>query len=387
MTETKTYKTGIYKDDKTKAYSYRFRYGRDRITQKPYQEHKRGFSSLKAAESALILAKSKIQEMGGIADHQMSFAQFTQDIFMPDYYSRITLQLNDDQHYIFDEFLAYFGQKKPRDITIFDLTFYKNSLLSRHSPNSARKKFTLLHRIFKAAKNYGLLLEDLTERVGNIPAHRVEINFWTKEEFFQVIKALDLSDYLEHFVVTLLWLYYMTGLRVGEGLSLFWSENIDFKDQRIKIFNHLDYKSKTVWQRRTKLKTESSRRILSIDVTTVHILESWKLRQKKEGLETDFVLSCDGFPLSKHRIRALIITYANRTGIKIIQPKGLRHSHASLLINEYNTNPLLVQKRLGHSKIETTLNVYSHLYPNADRQLAEQLNQLFNKELLPFPLP
>ena len=45
---------------------------------------------------------------------------------------------------------------------------------------------------------------------------------------------------------------------------------------------------------------------------------------------------------------------------------------ASLLV-EMGFQPLAIAERLGHEKIETTLNTYSHLYPNKQAELAEKL--------------
>ena len=56
----------------------------------------------------------------------------------------------------------------------------------------------------------------------------------------------------------------------------------------------------------------------------------------------------------------------------------LRHSHASLLV-ELGFQPLAIAERLGHEKIETTLNTYSHLYPNKQAELAGRL-ELENEE-------
>ncbi len=50
-------------------------------------------------------------------------------------------------------------------------------------------------------------------------------------------------------------------------------------------------------------------------------------------------------------------------GVKSIQAKGLLHTSASFLINEYNANPLIIKDHLGHEDIKTTLSPYSHLYP------------------------
>ena len=51
----------------------------------------------------------------------------------------------------------------------------------------------------------------------------------------------------------------------------------------------------------------------------------------------------------------------------------LRHSHASLLI-EMGFNILMVSRRLGHEKVETTWQTYAHLYPDKEKMLAAQLD-------------
>ena len=63
------------------------------------------------------------------------------------------------------------------------------------------------------------------------------------------------------------------------------------------------------------------------------------------------------------------------TGVKKIRIHDLRHSHASLLI-ELGFSILLVSERLGHEDIQTTLEIYAHLYPHKDEQVVKQLNGL-----------
>ena len=59
--------------------------------------------------------------------------------------------------------------------------------------------------------------------------------------------------------------------------------------------------------------------------------------------------------------------------IKVVRLHDLRHSHASLLI-EMGFSPLVIADRLGHEKITTTLQIYSHLYPNKQAEVAEKLD-------------
>ena len=60
------------------------------------------------------------------------------------------------------------------------------------------------------------------------------------------------------------------------------------------------------------------------------------------------------------------------SGVKRIRVHDLRHSHASLLI-EMGYSPQLVAERLGHENIQTTLQTYSHLYPNKQEEVSSRL--------------
>ena len=68
--------------------------------------------------------------------------------------------------------------------------------------------------------------------------------------------------------------------------------------------------------------------------------------------------------------------------MKKIRVHDLRHSHARLLI-ETGCQPLLIADRLGHEKIQTTLNTYGHLYPNKQAEVAQQLKNPINGTTVP----
>ena len=370
---SKTRYTGVTKDDKTGKYTYYFKAGVDLATGKPYQERRRGFQTAKEAFEARTRALNKIQQKGGIKHTQWTFKQFMEEVFMPNYYATTSPDLEHRRQVIFDEFIQYFGKKKPREITTYDVINYRNGLLERYSNSYARNKMILLNQVLKTAKKYGLIFHEIpTSNISPIPIIKKHIDFWTKDEFQKVIQSLDKKSYFEHFVYTLFWLYYFTGMRVNEATALYW-EDVDFEKKTLAINHNLQYINRENWVRRNKLKTESSRRTIGLDDNTLNVLKEWKERQAKVD-KISFILSLDGNPYRKRSIRDQIIKYSKRAGVKYIQPKGLRHSHASLLINEYNVNALYIQRRLGHSDVKTTLSIYSHLYPNADSELTDKLN-------------
>jgi len=59
--------------------------------------------------------------------------------------------------------------------------------------------------------------------------------------------------------------------------------------------------------------------------------------------------------------------------------KGLRHTHATLLMKA-GANPKIVQERLGHSTISTTMNIYSHVTPTMQRDAVDVLLQRLGAE-------
>ena len=51
------------------------------------------------------------------------------------------------------------------------------------------------------------------------------------------------------------------------------------------------------------------------------------------------------------------------------------------MLIELGFSPLEIANRLGHEKVETTLNTYSHLYPNKQTKLAERLDSEYREDL------
>jgi integrase len=65
------------------------------------------------------------------------------------------------------------------------------------------------------------------------------------------------------------------------------------------------------------------------------------------------------------------------SGVKRITSHGLRHTCATLLLSA-GVPPHVVQRRLGHSKVEMTLNIYSHVLPSMQTDAAQRLAALLH---------
>ena len=84
------------------------------------------------------------------------------------------------------------------------------------------------------------------------------------------------------------------------------------------------------------------------------------------------------FSISKYELARKLNYAAENAGVKKIRIHDLRHSHASLLI-ELGYSPLLISQRLGHENIETTLQIYAHLYPNKEEEMVSRLDSMVSK--------
>ncbi len=93
--------------------------------------------------------------------------------------------------------------------------------------------------------------------------------------------------------------------------------------------------------------------------------------------EDDFVFShMDGTPLNPNTVSHTFSKMVARAELPHLRLHDLRHIHATMLLKA-GIHPRVVQERLGHSSIATTLDIYSHTVPGLQKAAAERLDTLF----------
>lgn len=193
------------------------------------------------------------------------------------------------------------------------------------------------------------------------------MEFYTKDEFDLFInKLMDKRLSYISFMI-----FYWTGIRLGELLALT-LEDIDFDEKTLSInksYQRLDREDVV-----TIPKTDKSNRVIHMPDFLVDDL--------KDYVDHVFALQPTQrlLPVSKYYLEREVKRGAKEAGLKQIRVHDMRHSHVALLI-EMGMPILAISERLGHEKVETTLNTYGHLYPNKQRQLADMLNDKYQEEL------
>ena len=82
-----------------------------------------------------------------------------------------------------------------------------------------------------------------------------------------------------------------------------------------------------------------------------------------------------GTPLRPRNLYRHFIKTTEKTGLPKIKFHDLRHTAATLMLKE-SIHPKVVQERLGHSSITLTQDVYSHVIPLMQEEVAEKIDSL-----------
>lgn len=385
-TQQTTKYPGVYIDNKGN-YFYQTEFGVDRITGKRVRKKGRKdrngkpFSSAFEANKELTRLKREYHKANGYGNYKMTYGQFMDQVYIPYYKTEVEESTFNVKEKILEKIRDRFSSIPLRSISVENVQNFRTWLLSSkenggegYSQSYASLIFGVFRKSLDKAVEMQYLEHNVSKNVRAIQKGKAIVPYWTKQEFEKVIEQIYIGDFYEHLNFVMLWVYYMTGIRVNEGTALYWN-NVDLTKKRLIIHHMLIIKNRTDWKRNSYTKTEDGKRIIALDDDTVKILEEWRNRQKEIGLggEEDFIFTYDGLPMIKSTISRIINRYSKLAGVKKIQAKGLRHSHASYLINEFNVSVLVLSQRMGHSSPEITLKHYAHMWSGADTEIAEKI--------------
>lgn len=178
-----------------------------------------------------------------------------------------------------------------------------------------------------------------------------------------------------------------TGLRRGELCGLNWSD-IDMTNGIVNVNKELLYTPSRGLYEDTP-KTKQSNRVVSIPSDMIKLLKEHEREQAAERLRMGDLwnnsgkvfTSSSGEPLRPDSFSAWFKKFVRRNHLPDIHVHSLRHTSSTLLIAS-GVNIATVSSRLGHANKTTTLNIYTHAIQSADKQAAEQLQDIFSKKSL-----
>jgi integrase len=194
-----------------------------------------------------------------------------------------------------------------------------------------------------------------------------------------------------------LWLVLMSlGLRRGEALALRWSD-FDGKAQTVRVSRSLQRERTSGTSTRGRFrgvliemppKTEGSIRVLAVPTSLSAVLKQHWTRQKKERLAAKFWADPDlvfttsaGTPFDPQNIYKAWHDLCDRAGVRRCRPHDLRHTAASFLLLQ-GADMRTVMDQLGHTRMATTSDLYTHVLDEVKRDAANRMDGLL-RDILP----
>ena len=290
-----------------------------------------------------------------------------------------TINVKPTTLYNYDNKIRYLDCLLKIKVKDFNINHYDNWKKKMNQSNlSTRYKNDIL-KFLKSVLNYAMTWYDFNlskvyakmTKFSSSSDIEKEMMFFTYEQWKQFISVETELKFKVMFEI----LYYC-GLRKGELRGLTWS-NIDFKNKTLSVKKQITDRGGTVksFQFSTP-KTKSSIRTLPLNKVLLNDLITLKNEVSKEyGFNNNYFVIGDAFPVASNTITNRKNRNCELADVPQIRIHDFRHSCASLLVNN-GANITVVAKYLGHTKIEETLNTYTHLFNSALNEVVNLIDKL-----------
>lgn len=265
-------------------------------------------------------------------------------------------------------------------VTPMQLQRFFNGIVSRHgaSGSTANSVRSVLSGAFKHAKRLRLVNENpVTDTVRQVVS-KEEFQPYSMEEMRRFMSAAGGHEFGAAFV-----LMATTGIRPGECLGLY-DADVDLENGVLKIQRTLTYVRRQ-GLREGPPKSNRGRRSIAIPDVIVPVLEGWLENRaamqvsarRGRWVETPyFFVSSAGTPLWPTSFEDKAQRVVRDAGLTWKRIHGLRHFFATQQAMA-GENPSVVQRQLGHSRVNVTLDYYTHVEAVGRESMNRVANQIF----------
>ncbi len=251
---------------------------------------------------------------------------------------------------------------------------YGERLSAGQSPASVQRLHAVLHRALRDAQRWGLVARNVAALVERPRASRREMMALDPEQARSLMNAAA-GERLEALYVLAL----TTSMRQGELLALRWPD-VDLDRGALQVRGSLQRLPDGLTI--VEPKTANSRRQVALTRAAVEVLRRHRVEQNEERLKLGGAWEDNGLVFAnevgrpievRNLMRRSFLPLLKGSSLPVIRFHDLRHTAATLLLGE-GVHPKVVAEMLGHSRISTTLDLYSHVTPTMQRQAAEALD-------------
>ena len=350
----------------------------DKETNKRKQKNMGSYPLKRDANKRLNEVKEEIYKEELLLPNEIILQEFLLD-FLEKYKMNLSITTYNCYMRICKKYIIpLLGDIKLCDIRPIHIQNYVDDLLDLLTPQTIKVHLNILNLALKRAYRLKLIKENVVQFV-EVPKNKKYKN--------EIYNAEDMKKLLEKSRETSLELPIILasglGLRISEILGLTWN-NIDFNDFTITIDKiTVRDKGQVILK---EPKTESSIRTISAPKEIILMLKQLKkdrlaakLRGEKSHRELIFY-DKNLNPVAQDVLSKKFRYFLQENNLKHIRFHDLRHSHVTMLIDA-KVPIKVISERVGHSNVNTTLNIYSHALREMDQEASDKISDtLFNNE-------
>lgn len=388
MNKTKNTAITMYtKKNNEKCYMFKVYCGIDPLTGKEQYTTRRGFKTKKEANLALARIKLEINR-GEFKKRKVETYTDTYELWIAQYEKSVEESTFIKTTGIFrNHILPSLGAYKIDKMNVDVCQKHVNEWASK------LKKFRMVKsyasKVIDYAIKHGYIktnpftLVEMPKKLKKISINDEDEfeNFYTKQQLIKFLKCMKQENNFKAYVLFHLLAY--SGMRKGESLALTWKD-IDFNKNEIRINKAISRgKDNKLYVKTTKT---GIARTIKMDPKTMAILKKWKKQQREDYLVLGFNTSQPKQLVFSNEQNEFLQPTITRKWLEHVLTKyqlpkitthGFRHTHCSLLF-EANVSIKEVQDRLGHSDVQTTLNIYAHVSEHAKDEAINKLEEFMS---------
>lgn len=261
------------------------------------------------------------------------------------------------------------SNKRVNQLTLNDLQMYFNELQEKFSTNTIKKAYVQIHSCLKFAIIQGIITKNPCLGVTLQKKDKKEnYNVFSKQEQDLILNTLNKKDIVD----CLIYFTFFTGLRLGEVLALKWTDvkgiMLSVERQYNRTVRTTDIGVSKLSYEFKELKTKNSKREIPLPDKVLELLD---------GLPKtcDLIFNDEGKPIERKRPQRRMTALCKKLNLEHRSFHSIRHSYATRLF-EMDIPIKTVQSLMGHSDMDTTMNIYTHVMQDKKMEIIDKLNNL-----------
>lgn len=248
------------------------------------------------------------------------------------------------------------------------------------SPKTIKNYFSVFNSMCEYAIKWDYLEQNPCRKVSLPKRTKHEARYYSESEVRLLIKTLDGVPEYDLDYVTAIYIGLFGGLRKGEILGL--NEEDYLKEHRQLRIVRTRMLGRNIGPYEDTPKTETSTRIIAIPKELAAIIDRLmkyhadqkRLWGRKWKDSRALIKGRAGQPMYPQNLQRWFTRLIEKNNLPPLTLHGLRHTHTALLAS-MTDDIAQISRRLGHSEITTTLNIYTHLFQDNDRTLADGISE------------